>query len=199
MHLASQFARLSRDSFTEAHRRLARRQGRARQPVDPPRRAGRRRRGARPLLRRRRPAPRAAGVRAPRRPAHQEPRHLQGCAAGRRRAHRLGRRRAHRPARPPAPTATSRTATSCSPTAPVPTPCRTSRSRPATSRAPVTRARPADSTTSSSSTSWLAASREDEARRLVVRGFLTEIVQKIGSPELEARLVAAIEAELQGH
>lgn len=41
--------------------------------------------------------------------------------------------------------------------------------------------------------------REDEARRLVVRGFLTEIVQKIGSPELEARLVAAIEAELQGN
>ncbi|WP_344297014.1 Fe-S cluster assembly protein SufD [Agromyces neolithicus] len=40
--------------------------------------------------------------------------------------------------------------------------------------------------------------REDEARRLVVRGFLTEIVQKIGSPELEARLTAAIEAELQG-
>ena len=40
---------------------------------------------------------------------------------------------------------------------------------------------------------------EDEARRLVVRGFLTEIVQKIGSPELEARLTAAIEAELQGN
>jgi Fe-S cluster assembly protein SufD len=40
--------------------------------------------------------------------------------------------------------------------------------------------------------------REDEARRLVVRGFLTEIVQKIGSPELEARLIAALEAELQG-
>lgn len=40
--------------------------------------------------------------------------------------------------------------------------------------------------------------REDEARRLVVRGFLTEIVQKIGSPELEARLTAALEAELQG-
>ena len=40
---------------------------------------------------------------------------------------------------------------------------------------------------------------EDEARRLVVRGFLTEIVQKIGSPELEARLNAAIEAELQGN
>ncbi|MDR6907331.1 Fe-S cluster assembly protein SufD [Agromyces sp. 3263] len=38
---------------------------------------------------------------------------------------------------------------------------------------------------------------EDEARRLVVRGFLTEIVQKIGSPELEARLLVAIEAELQ--
>ncbi|GAA1755000.1 Fe-S cluster assembly protein SufD [Agromyces humatus] len=41
--------------------------------------------------------------------------------------------------------------------------------------------------------------REDEARRLVVRGFLTEIVQKIGSPELEARLNAAVEAELQGN
>jgi len=40
--------------------------------------------------------------------------------------------------------------------------------------------------------------REDEARRLVVRGFLTEIVQKIGSADLEERLVAAIEAELEG-
>ena len=40
--------------------------------------------------------------------------------------------------------------------------------------------------------------REDEARRLVVRGFLTEIVQKIGSPDLEERLIAAIEAELEG-
>ncbi|MEO7121918.1 MAG: Fe-S cluster assembly protein SufD [Lacisediminihabitans sp.] len=37
---------------------------------------------------------------------------------------------------------------------------------------------------------------EDEARRLVVRGFLSEIVQKIGFPELEARLQHAIEAEL---
>jgi Fe-S cluster assembly protein SufD len=39
---------------------------------------------------------------------------------------------------------------------------------------------------------------EDEARRLVVRGFLTEIVQQIGSAPLEARLQAAIEAELRG-
>ncbi|CAN5138580.1 Fe-S cluster assembly protein SufD [soil metagenome] len=38
--------------------------------------------------------------------------------------------------------------------------------------------------------------REDEARRLVVRGFLSEIVQKIGLPELEERLQHAIEAEL---
>ncbi|MES2092650.1 MAG: Fe-S cluster assembly protein SufD [Actinomycetota bacterium] len=38
--------------------------------------------------------------------------------------------------------------------------------------------------------------REDEARRLVVRGFLAEIVQKIGSAELEQRLQDAIEAEL---
>ena len=39
---------------------------------------------------------------------------------------------------------------------------------------------------------------EDEARRLVVRGFLSEIVQKIGSTELEAHLQDAIEAELGG-
>ncbi|QEO10844.1 Fe-S cluster assembly protein SufD [Protaetiibacter larvae] len=37
---------------------------------------------------------------------------------------------------------------------------------------------------------------EDEARRLVVLGFLSEIVQKIGEPVLEARLLAALEAEL---
>jgi Fe-S cluster assembly protein SufD len=37
---------------------------------------------------------------------------------------------------------------------------------------------------------------EDEARRLVVRGFLVEIVQQIGVPSLEERLNAAIEDEL---
>ena len=37
---------------------------------------------------------------------------------------------------------------------------------------------------------------EQEARRLVVLGFLLEVVQKIGQPELESRLLAAIEAEL---
>ena len=37
---------------------------------------------------------------------------------------------------------------------------------------------------------------EGEARRLVVRGFLNEIIQKIGNPEIEARLSASIEAEL---
>ncbi|HWU45965.1 MAG TPA: Fe-S cluster assembly protein SufD [Humibacter sp.] len=39
---------------------------------------------------------------------------------------------------------------------------------------------------------------EDEARRLVVRGFLIEVVQQIGSPALEAHLQQAIEAELAG-
>ncbi|MDW4572368.1 Fe-S cluster assembly protein SufD [Microbacterium sp. M3] len=38
--------------------------------------------------------------------------------------------------------------------------------------------------------------REDEARRLVVLGFLAEIVQKIGVDALEAELFAAIEEEL---
>ncbi|MCF3105002.1 Fe-S cluster assembly protein SufD [Streptomyces roseoverticillatus] len=36
----------------------------------------------------------------------------------------------------------------------------------------------------------------DEARRLVVRGFFAELVQQIGIPELEERLIAKIEAEL---
>ena len=38
---------------------------------------------------------------------------------------------------------------------------------------------------------------EDQARRLVVRGFFHEILLKIGVPELRERLEAAIEAELQ--
>jgi Fe-S cluster assembly protein SufD len=37
---------------------------------------------------------------------------------------------------------------------------------------------------------------EDEARRLVVLGFLSEVVQKIGIAELQTELVDAIEAEL---
>ena len=37
---------------------------------------------------------------------------------------------------------------------------------------------------------------EIEARRLVVRGFLNEIIQQIGNEEIEARLTDAIEAEL---
>ena len=40
--------------------------------------------------------------------------------------------------------------------------------------------------------------REDEARRLVVRGFLTEIVQQIGDTELQEQLEIAIEEELNG-
>jgi Fe-S cluster assembly protein SufD len=38
---------------------------------------------------------------------------------------------------------------------------------------------------------------EDEARRLVVLGFLVEILQQIGSPDLEQRLQSAVEAELR--
>lgn len=40
--------------------------------------------------------------------------------------------------------------------------------------------------------------REEEARRLVVRGFLVDIVQRIGSPALEDHLRKAIESELAG-
>ena len=38
---------------------------------------------------------------------------------------------------------------------------------------------------------------EDEARLLVVLGFLSEVVQKIGEPQLEARLLAALVDELE--
>ncbi|MEU3350626.1 Fe-S cluster assembly protein SufD [Streptomyces sp. NPDC037389] len=38
---------------------------------------------------------------------------------------------------------------------------------------------------------------EHEARRLVVRGFFAELVQQIGIPELEERLIAKIEEELK--
>ncbi len=38
---------------------------------------------------------------------------------------------------------------------------------------------------------------EDEARRLVVRGFFAELIRKIGVPDLEERLLATIEAELE--
>ena len=37
---------------------------------------------------------------------------------------------------------------------------------------------------------------EDEARRLVVRGFFGELIRQIGVPDVEARLVSAIDAEL---
>jgi len=37
----------------------------------------------------------------------------------------------------------------------------------------------------------------DEARRLVVRGFFAEVIQRIDVPELRERLVNAIEAELE--
>ncbi|MEV7415093.1 Fe-S cluster assembly protein SufD [Streptomyces sp. NPDC089919] len=37
----------------------------------------------------------------------------------------------------------------------------------------------------------------DEARRLVVRGFFAELVQQIGLPDLEERLIAKIETELE--
>jgi Fe-S cluster assembly protein SufD len=38
--------------------------------------------------------------------------------------------------------------------------------------------------------------REDEARRLVVRGFFADIVHRIGVPEVQEHLMAAIDAEL---
>jgi Fe-S cluster assembly protein SufD len=39
---------------------------------------------------------------------------------------------------------------------------------------------------------------EAEARQLVVRGFFVEMIRRIGVPDVEARLMTAIEAELEG-
>ncbi|MFB7760411.1 Fe-S cluster assembly protein SufD [Streptomyces xiamenensis] len=38
---------------------------------------------------------------------------------------------------------------------------------------------------------------EDEARRLVVRGFFAELIQQIGVPDVEERLIAKLSAELE--
>ena len=38
---------------------------------------------------------------------------------------------------------------------------------------------------------------EDEARKLVVRGFLIDVIQRIGNEQIEERLQAAIESELE--
>lgn len=38
---------------------------------------------------------------------------------------------------------------------------------------------------------------EDQAKKLVVRGFLSEVIQKIGIESIEERLIAAIETELE--
>lgn len=39
---------------------------------------------------------------------------------------------------------------------------------------------------------------DDEARRLVVRGFFNSIVQRVGDPEISERIMAAIDVELEG-
>ena len=38
----------------------------------------------------------------------------------------------------------------------------------------------------------------DEARRLVVRGFFADVINQIGIPEVQERLLARVEAELEG-
>jgi Fe-S cluster assembly protein SufD len=39
---------------------------------------------------------------------------------------------------------------------------------------------------------------ENEARRLVVRGFFADVINQIGIPEVQQRLLARVEAELEG-
>ena len=95
VHLEHQVACVGRDATYTLGRRHPRRRPGAHQPDRALRRSRRRRRAARAVLRRRRPAPRAPAARRPRPAALQEPRHLQGRAAGRAGAHGLDRRRHH--------------------------------------------------------------------------------------------------------
>ena len=50
-------------------------------------------------------------------------------------------------------------------------------------------------------TAWAEELRVDrqkgQARRLVVRGFFTQLVERIGVPEVRDRLIAAVEDELE--
>ncbi len=62
---------------------------------------------------------------------------------------------------------------------------------------PATPARPAGSTSSSCSTSQARGIPADLARRLVVRGFFAEVIEKIAVPELVERLLASVDAELE--
>jgi Fe-S cluster assembly protein SufD len=39
---------------------------------------------------------------------------------------------------------------------------------------------------------------ENEARRLVVRGFFADVINKIGIPDVRHRLLAQVEQELEG-
>ena len=49
---------------------------------------------------------------------------------------------------------------------------------------------------SSCSTCASRGIEEAEARRLVVHGFFADIIRKVGVPEIEKRLLEAVEAEL---
>jgi Fe-S cluster assembly protein SufD len=40
---------------------------------------------------------------------------------------------------------------------------------------------------------------EGTARRLVVRGFFADIIERIGIPDIEERLMAAVDDELSSH
>ena len=67
--------------------------------------------------------------------------------------------------------------------------------------APLFAAMPAVLTTAAGISSWVSTTRAEEpaaetARRLVVRGFFADVVQHIGVPELQDRLMATIERRL---
>ena len=95
VHLSHQHALLGRDARYKSFTVSLGGERRAHRPVGVLRRAGRRRRAVRALLRRRRPAHRAPAARRPHPAELPQPRGLPRRAAGRGRARRLDRRRDH--------------------------------------------------------------------------------------------------------
>ena len=184
LHLAQHDALVGRDARLRAHRRDPRRRDRPGQHQRPLRRSRRLVEGARRLLRRRRPAPGAPLFVDHEAPHCRSNVDVQGRAAGRDRPHRLGRRRADPRRAPRAPTPTSSTATSSSPTA------ARADSVPnlEIETGEIVGAGHASATGrfDDEQLFYLQARGipEDEARRLVVRGFFAGIVGRIGVPEV---------------
>ena len=197
IHLAQHDAVIGRDARLRHIVGHPRRRDRAAQHQRALLRARRLLRGARRLLRRRGAAPGAPAVRRPRGAALPVERRVQGRPAGRQRPHRLGRRR-------PDPRRAEGTDT-----------YELNRNLVLTDGARADSVPNLEIETGEIVGAGHASATgrfDDEqlfylqsrgihevtARRLVVRGFFASVIARIGVPELQEHLMAAIDAELEG-